>query len=133
MKVSTKKYAEILYALIKNKKEAEIKPVVKDFAEFLVANKDTGKLGLIMEKFSSLWNTNQSITEAELLSARKLDEEIVANLKKYLAGITGVKQVIFKEKIDKTILGGVVISYRDKVIDGSLRTKIKQLRDNMVK
>ena len=37
-----------------------------------------------------------------------------------------------EEKIDKSLIGGIVIKIGDSVIDGSLKNKLKQLKRELV-
>ena len=37
------------------------------------------------------------------------------------------------KKIDKNILGGVIIRYGDKVVDGSLKTQLEDLKEKLIK
>ena len=73
------------------------------------------------------------MVEAEVISANVLDEETAEELKKYIADASGKKKVEINNKIDKKILGGAVIKYEDKIIDGSLKTRISELRERLIK
>jgi len=41
--------------------------------------------------------------------------------------------VIMSEKVDKKLLGGIVIKYGDKVLNGSLKNSLVELKNKMVK
>ncbi|MEA3463831.1 MAG: ATP synthase F1 subunit delta, partial [Patescibacteria group bacterium] len=86
----------------------------------------------IIEKFIKVWNREQGIVEAEVVSAKKLDNSVIKLLNNYIIELSGAGKVLVKQKIDKNILGGVVIKYEDKVLDGSLRMKLGELRNKMV-
>ena len=51
----------------------------------------------------------------------------------YIVKLTKDKNVNIDKKIDKDILGGVVIKYDDKILDISLRTKLEELRQVLEK
>ena len=38
-----------------------------------------------------------------------------------------------KEKQNKNILGGVILKYGDKILDGSLKTKLNSLKEELKK
>jgi len=62
-----------------------------------------------------------------------LDKASIKLLENYIAELSGAKEVVLNEKIDKNILGGVVIRYGDRVVDGSLRTSLEELKNKMIK
>src|SRR4030042_4847702 len=99
MKISAKKYARVLYELIKDKSELQAKRIIGEFAAWLVTNRDMGKFHAIVEKFGLIWDEKEGITEVELTLARNIDNELKSEIKKYLVGLTGTSKVILFEKI----------------------------------
>jgi F-type H+-transporting ATPase subunit delta len=65
-------------------------------------------------------------TVAEVRSAVSLDADQQARLAAALANATG-KEVELKVIVDPTVLGGLVATVGDTVIDGSVRTRLDQL------
>lgn len=133
MNIPTKQYAKTLYKLVDGKSKNEAEKIIEDFVTVLAENNDQGKIKKIIKEFSNNWNREKGIVEAEILSAKELDKEIVKLLNSYIAKLSGAKEIVLSEKVDKSLLGGVVIRYGDKVLDGSLKTKINDLKNNMVK
>lgn len=64
---------------------------------------------------------------AEVRSAIPLDDDQKHRLAAALANATG-KQVEVKVIVDPSVLGGIVATVGDQVIDGSVRTKLDQLK-----
>ena len=87
----------------------------------------------IIEAFSVIWNKEKGIVEAEVLSANELSKDVVKLLNGYITKLSGAREVVIREKVEKNLLGGVVIKYGDRVVDRSLKTKISDLKNNMVK
>jgi len=133
MKVTSKQYAESLYEAVKGKNDSQVKDAVKNFLEILIANNDISKADKIVKEFKKLWNKEEGIVEAEVVSARELGSDIIKLLNGYIVKLSKAKKVILNNKIDKDVLGGVVIKYEDKILDGSLRTKLGELKNEMVK
>jgi F-type H+-transporting ATPase subunit delta len=133
MDISIKQYAKTLYKLIDSKGKNEAEKIIEDFVAVLAENNDHGKIKKIIEEFNNFWNKEKGIVEAEISSAKELDKEIVKLLNNYIAKLSGAKEVVLSEKVDKNLLGGVIIKYGDKVLDGSLRSKINDFKNNMVK
>jgi len=133
MKIRQKQYAESLYQAVQGKDQGEIKELVKNFIKILVRNNDISKTEKILNEFSRIWNLKAGVLEAEVVSARKLDPPILWALNSYLIKLSKAKKIILNNKINKNILGGVIIRFGDKVIDGSLKMSLNELRSKMVK
>lgn len=133
MKITPKQYAESLYQSVRNKKDSQIKSVIENFVKLLAANNDMAKADKITGQFEKIWNREEGIVEAEAVSARELDKKIVKLLNGYIVKLSGAGKVGLKQKIDKNILGGVVIKYGDRVLDASLKTQLEELKENLIK
>lgn len=133
MKVNTKQSAELFYELTADKSPGEVKDVVKKFVELLAKNGYLGKVDKVIGEFEKIWNEKRGIVEAEITSARELDKEIVKSLHNHIIKLSGAKEIVLTEKVDKKILGGVVIRHGDRVVDGSLRTRVGELKNKMIK
>jgi len=132
MKITPKEYATGLFYSISGKNDDEIKNIVNNFVNLLIINNDVSKADKVSQVFSSLWNKENKIVESEVTTSNKLDAESQESLKKFLIKESKAKEVIIKENIDKNILGGMIIKYNDKILDRSLKTKIKNL-NNFIK
>ena len=133
MKISNKQYARILYKVVAGKKDDEIKNAIMGFAEVLVDFHDLSRGDKIINEFIKIWHKEQGVVEAEVLSGRLLDNKIAKLLNNYISEVSGARDVLINFKVDKSILGGVIIKYRDKILDGSLRMQLNELRSEMVK
>jgi F-type H+-transporting ATPase subunit delta len=133
MKITAKQYAVAFYEAIKDKKKSEAKPFIKEFANLIYDNNDIFKLNKIIIEFEKVWNREMGIIEAKIVSARELDNKTIKQLKSYVAALTQAKKVGVEEKIDKNLLGGVILRYGDKIIDASLKTKLAGLKEKMSK
>lgn len=133
MRISPKQYAESLYQVVAKKKENDIKVVIENFVKVLQNNNDFNKSDKITEQFCKIWNKEEGIIEAEIMSAKELDKEIIELLNSYIAKLSGAKKVLVNQKVDKNILGGLIIKYKDKVLDGSLKSGLLELKKDMVK
>lgn len=127
MKANPRQYATLLYELVEGKSEKETIPVLEKFFSLLKKNNYLSKLDLILEEFSSVWNKKKNIVDATVFSARKIDSDIKKVIISYISGSSGASEVILKEEIDKDILGGVIIKYQDKIIDNSLKNRVRNL------
>ena len=72
----------------------------------------------------------KSLEVAEVRSAVALTEDQTARLAAALANATG-KQVNLKVVVDPSVIGGVVATVGDTVIDGSVRTAIDNVKSRL--
>ncbi|MCR4284116.1 MAG: ATP synthase F1 subunit delta [Parcubacteria group bacterium] len=131
MKITPKEYAVGLFNSAYGKDEDEVKNIINKFVDLLIKNNDLSKAGKIYDIFSSLWNKAEGIVESEVTTAKKLDKESIESLKNFLIKQSKAKKMIIREKIDKNILGGMIVRYNDKILDRSLKTKIKNLSNSI--
>lgn len=64
---------------------------------------------------------------AEITTAIALDDDYILDIGKRLTAMTG-KPVVVETKVDPGLVGGIVIKIGDKVIDGSIRSKLATLK-----
>jgi F-type H+-transporting ATPase subunit delta len=128
MKITPKKYAIALYDIVKDKKKDQIKLVLVEFVKLLNENNDLTKAKKIIFEFNQIWNKEAGIIETEIISASELNKTILQDLNDYIIKLTKAKKIEVKEVIDKNLLGGVVLKYEDKIVDGSVRAKLSSLR-----
>ena len=69
---------------------------------------------------------------AEVTTAIPLDDEDRLRLAQRLTTIVG-KPVVLKPKVDSSLIGGIIIRIGDKLIDGSIRSKLEALRNELVR
>ena len=133
MNILPKQYAKSLYQAVQDKDNSQIKDAINNFFNILIQNNDMAKAEEIVVEFEKIWNIEYEIIEAEVVSAKELDKNTVKLLNDYIVGLSGAEKVILNQKINKNILGGAVIKYEDKILDGSLRMRLGELKTEMVK
>jgi F-type H+-transporting ATPase subunit delta len=86
-----------------------------------------GQLASIIDEFVELTAAESGRAVAEVRSAVALSEEQQKRLADAIAKATG-RQVDVKVVIDPSVLGGLVTTVGDTVIDGSVRTRLEQFK-----
>ena len=124
MRFTAKQYAEGLYEATKGKESGEVKVAIGRLVKLLVGNNDFGKVKAIINEYAKAYDKGEGLLEAEVISAHELNDDVVKLLNEYILKVSGAEKVIVNQKVDKDILGGVIIKYEDKVVDGSLRKKL---------
>ena len=75
-----------------------------------------------------LCDEDAKVVRAEVISADPLGDAYLARLKAELERVTG-KTILLSHSVDAALLGGVVTRIGDRVIDGSLRSRLATLRE----
>jgi F-type H+-transporting ATPase subunit delta len=106
--------------------------LVKTFCNLLLDKERLTALPDISREIDAMIEAGAGQVQAEVTSAVALTatqlKHIVATLEK-LSG----KKVVVEKKEDPALLGGVVAKVGDVVYDGSLRTQLRALRDQLSK
>lgn len=98
------------------------------FTSMLVSAGRVGELPAIAEELLRRSAAAKGRTVAEVRSAVPLTEDQIAELAAALKARTDI-DVTVRNVVDPSVLGGVVTRIGDSVIDGSLRTRLNQLRE----
>lgn len=119
---------KVLEALI-----AKAKPLktTANFLKVLLQNGRLADLGEINERFATVLDERNGIVSAEIISARELPASERAEFEKNLEKVTG-KKVVISYAINKDIIGGVVTRIGSTVYDGSVKTKLESLKEQLV-
>ncbi|BAP86107.1 F0F1 ATP synthase subunit delta [Paucilactobacillus hokkaidonensis JCM 18461] len=115
--------------------------VLTDGASTVVANLikmvfDYGRMDdmvAIIDEFERRYDARKQRVHANVVSAVKLDTTQKNQLVQTFAKRIGAKQVLLKEEVNPSILGGVIMSTENETFDGSLSSKIEQIRRLLVK
>ena len=94
---------------------------------FVVGSGRAGDLPAIISTLVERAAATKSRAVAEVRSAVALTDDQKARLSAALANATG-KQVELKVIVDPTVLGGLVAQVGDTVIDGSVRSRLDQIK-----
>lgn len=97
---------------------------------------DYGRIGdmvAIIDEFGRRYDTKQKRVRADVVTAVKLDATRRDRLVSALKDRFGANEVLLTETVDPTILGGVIIKTANQTLDGSLSSKIEQIRRLLVK
>ena len=96
-------------------------------ASFIVGIGRAGDLPAIVDRFVELAAQEREHEVAEVRTALALTDEQRDRLARALSDATG-KQVEVKVIVDPSVLGGAVAQIGDTVIDGSVKTRLEQLK-----
>ncbi len=102
-----------------------------NFLRILLRNNRLTEIGEINEKFSSVLEERSGAVSAQIISARSLSEAEKAEMQTNLSNLTG-KTVSLNFATDETLIGGVVTRIGSTVYDGSVKTRLEELKQQMI-
>ncbi|NOT10098.1 MAG: ATP synthase F1 subunit delta [Gemmatimonadales bacterium] len=106
----------------------------KEFLLYLVAVVKRGRqllLGAIASEYDKLLDVKHNRVRAGITLARTPDEALKASVIQALAKALG-KDIVAGFAVDPEILGGTIVRVGDRVLDGSVRRKLTQLRRQLL-
>ncbi len=109
---------------------AKASSITTHLVSFLLASGRGRELPAIAERLSKRASLESNREVAEVRSAVALTPEQQQRLSDALTQATG-KQVNLKIVIDPLVLGGLVATVGDTVIDGTVRTRLDQLKSRL--
>jgi F-type H+-transporting ATPase subunit delta len=117
-------------AIVDELLEQRALPVTRAMASFIVGAGRGHDLPGIVQRFVELAALSRERSVAEVRSATPLDDAEVARLTEALNRATG-KQVEVKVIVDPDVMGGLVATIGDMVIDGTVRHRLEQLKETL--
>jgi len=104
--------------------------LTRAMAGFLVAAGRGHDVTAIVTRFVELAVATRQHEVAEVRSATPLDDGQVQRLAETLSRTTG-KNIEVKVVVDPSVMGGLVATIGDMVIDGSVRHRLEQLKESL--
>lgn len=124
--VSKEEKKEILSSVFKEK----VSSSVLNFCFITVDKGRESYLPEISKEYTILSNLEQGIIEAQAISAISMSDEELKSLEEKFSKQLN-KTVIMKPKVDKSILGGVMVKLGDRVIDGSIKGRLESIQKEL--
>ncbi|MFL2753821.1 MAG: F0F1 ATP synthase subunit delta [Gammaproteobacteria bacterium] len=121
--LSQRNKAEIFASLFKD----EISKKVSNFVLVIGQANRLRLLEKVLENFKYLVATEKNQKNVTVASSYSLDQDQIERIKIALQKRTG-SEINVSAEIDKSLIGGIKISYEDQVIDLSLKNKLEALK-----
>lgn len=126
--ISTKQKKRIFIDIFKGKIDEEL-------LSFLLILIEKGRILYLREKLNQFEQINlekKNVVIAQVKSVIEMTDEQTSTLKSKLEKMYN-KTVIIKHEIDKSIIGGLYVRIGNDVIDGSIKSKLDDMRALMLK
>jgi F-type H+-transporting ATPase subunit delta len=117
-------------AIVEDLLGGRVTPTTTQLVSMVVGSGRSRDLPAIIDRLVQRAASAKDLEVADVRSAVPLTADQVDRLKAALANATG-KNVEVKVTVDPTVLGGIVATVGDTVIDGSVRTALDQLKSRL--
>lgn len=107
-----------------------LSPTLVSFLRLLVDRQRIADLAQIARAYRALLDAQVGRVRATVTSAVPLSEQERTRLREAIAAMTG-RTIVLEAKTDPSIIGGVVAQVGATQFDGSLRTQLERLRDEL--
>ncbi len=117
----------ILKAIFKER----VSPVSYSIFEIITRKNREAILDEVAEEFIKQYNTYKGIQKATITTTIPLNAALSAQFNKIVADATG-KTVELEEKVDESLIGGYVLRVGDRQIDASLKSRLNELKLELI-
>lgn len=101
------------------------------FLRILLVKSRLALLDRVVDRFIELHRESKGIVPCELVFAQEPSKQFLDNVEKELERITHL-DVELKVNVDPAILGGVRLTIKNRVLDGTYRERLEDLKDRLL-
>jgi F-type H+-transporting ATPase subunit delta len=106
-------------------------PKVRNFLAVLISRERLAALSEIVEEYRTEMNKRLDISDAEVVTARPLQDQERAKLEREVAELAGTRvNATFRQ--DKSLIGGAIVRIGSTIYDGSVRGRLERLKERLV-
>ena len=123
--LSRENQASLMEKLIKKMK---VSPLIIKFIGTLAVNGRLNIINNIIEEFLKKLAHHRGELTAEITTAVPISKDINKSIVKEISKLTKTNKIELKEKIDESLIGGLIIRMGSTMIDSSIKTKLSTLK-----
>ena len=106
--------------------------IFKNFLEVLVKNQRMALLPLIIKEVRHQADNLFKISDVDVTSAIVLSDIQLSKLETTIKSKFDLNEVTIKNTVDTSILGGVIINARGKIIDASIKSQLTKIAKSII-
>lgn len=110
--------------------KSQLHPLLQRFLKLLVQRNRVPQLPAICASFREFVDTSNGTIRGTVTTVENLSQNEVAELSQAFAKKLN-KKVILEPVVNKEILGGLVVNIQGLTFDGSLKTTLRRLQENL--
>ena len=107
--------------------EHKMTPFTMSALYFIIKNKRSNLFLQILEEYNLLYRKYKKIMYVDLITAKKANDELKGVIVKRLGK---EKKILLNERVDKSILGGVLIKVNDKQFDSTVKSHLNKIKSS---
>lgn len=104
--------------------------ILLNFIKILCAKRSIYQFGKCVSEYTKIYDKENNIIRAIARTAVPMTDMQLSMLKDKLEHITK-KTVVLENRVDDSVIGGVAVSMPDIQLDGSIKSKLKSLRESL--
>lgn len=120
--------ADIAKAFVERADKVGVKRATKDLAALLLEQRTHEEADEIIADIMAEYARTQGVVESTVKTAYPLSKELKKQLEQKVKTKTGAKKVLLTEEIDRSLLGGVIVTAPGMELDLSLKSKLNKLK-----
>ncbi|HWB12555.1 MAG TPA: ATP synthase F1 subunit delta [Pirellulales bacterium] len=118
-------------AMVERVLAGRVTPIFLNFLKVVASHGRGGFLRAIRKAVRDLRDQQRGHVRVQVTTAVPLDEGLVERIRNQLRGMLGGEPVL-AQKVDPDLIGGLVFRVGDTVYDGSVATRLAQLKSQMI-
>jgi F-type H+-transporting ATPase subunit delta len=108
-----------------------LSPEVRNFLAVLLRHERMNSIEEIVTEFRAEMNRRQGISEIEVISARRLDEDERYQMEQQVGRLAGTAvRARFRE--DRGLIGGAIVKIGSTIYDGSVRGRLDRMKQELM-
>lgn len=105
----------------------EIDPMVRNLGSLLITRNSVDTIGDVAVSYNRLVDDRLGRQRIEVTTAVELEPAEAERIRQFVANLVQ-REVVMSTHVDEAILGGMVIQIGDRLMDGSTRSRLEELR-----
>lgn len=112
--------------------EKKINELTLKFIQQIVSHKREGILAAICEEFIDIFNAIKNIAKVTVTTSTALTDALRSELVAKIKADYSLASVELTEKVDESLIGGMVLRIGDKQLDASIRRQLSDIKQELV-
>lgn len=109
-----------------------MQPQIGSLIRVLADKNRTFALAAIADQLEDRYNEHHGIANATVVSAIPLSEDSLGKVKELLASYLQADKIMLANEVDPNIIGGIVVRYKDKLLDMSVASELRNIRKELI-
>jgi F-type H+-transporting ATPase subunit delta len=108
-------------------------PEIRNLLTLLIHRRQLGQLPQVVARYEDLVNRERHVEQATVRTAVPLSASELALIQRRLADLRHASAVKIEQRVDPTMVGGIVVRIGDVLLDGSVDARLTTLRQALLR